>query len=109
MSVFNARAGGNRPLLFVIARGRRRRGNLARAQDPLRVIVPGSEDTSRLLFKQATTSGSYMDFGSTMVISILQPGGSSFFLDGMSQSVYYSLTEHRHIFSGKVVSNSAVK
>ena len=34
-----AGAGGNRPLLFVIARSRRRRGNLARAQDSLKVII----------------------------------------------------------------------
>jgi len=35
----SAGAGGNRPLLFVIARSHRRRGNPVRAQDSLRVII----------------------------------------------------------------------
>jgi len=38
-SAISVGAGENRPLMFVIARSCSRRGNLARAQDSLKVII----------------------------------------------------------------------
>jgi len=50
-----------------------------------------------------------MAFALSGVANFLLPGDLSFVLPGMSQFFHDPVTEHGHIFGGKVVSNGAVK